>query len=135
MNKTTAAMLAAAALLAAAGCARAPAADIGVVDVQRIVAHWPKFINYQNQLNSDVTTIQQARAPDDVKRRQMEDVQRRFAVNQTELTNDVRDAATKVAGERHMRFVFTRQYVGYGGVDITTEVEKVLRVEEKTPAP
>ena len=135
MNKATMTMLAAAALLAAAGCARPPAGDIGVVDVQRIVSHWPKFINYQNQLNSDVATIQQARVSEDAKRRQMEDVQRKFTVNQTELTNDVRDATTKVAGERHLRLVFTRQYIGYGGIDITTDVEKVLRIEEKSPSP
>lgn len=135
MNKVLATVLAAAALAGTAACSRPPATDIGLVDIQRIVQHWPKFINYQNQLNADVATIQQARVSDDLKRRQMEDIQRRFAVNQTELTNDVRDAATKVAGDRHLRFVFTRQYVGFGGVDITSDVEKVLRIEEKSPSP
>jgi hypothetical protein len=32
--------------------------------------------------------------------------------------------------------VFTQQYVGYGGVDITPDVEKILNITERaTPAP
>jgi len=51
------------------------------------------------------------------------------------LTNNVRDAANQVASDKHLRFVFTRQFVGYGGVDITSDVEKILQVVEKaTPA-
>jgi Skp family chaperone for outer membrane proteins len=135
MSNRLAPAVLAAAVLATAACSRPPQSDIGLVDVQRIVANWPKFINYQNQLNADVATIQQSRAADAVKRRQLEDVQRRFVANQTELTGDVRTAATQVAGEKHLRLVFTRQFVGYGGVDITTDVEKILHIEEKTPAP
>jgi len=48
----------------------------------------------------------------------------------------VRDAAKQVVDLRHLTYVFTRQYVGYGGVDITSDVEKILKIEEKaTPAP
>jgi len=135
MNKGVIVALAAALFGAGAGCSKPPAPDIGVVDVQRIVANWPKFINYQNQLNADIATIQQSRTSEDRKRRELDDVQRKFAVNQNELTNDVRDAATKVAGDRHLRFVLTRQFVGYGGVDITADVEKVLKITEASPSP
>jgi Skp family chaperone for outer membrane proteins len=135
MSNRLAPVVLALAVLATSACSNAPTGDIGLVDVQRIVANWPKFNNYQNQLNADVATIQQSRASDAVKRRQMEDIQRRFAANQTELTGDVRSAATQVAGEKHLRLVFTRQFVGYGGVDITPDVEKILHIEEKTPAP
>ena len=46
------------------------------------------------------------------------------------------DAANKVAGDKHLTYVFTRQYVGYGGVDITPDVEKILKIEEKpSPSP
>jgi hypothetical protein len=32
--------------------------------------------------------------------------------------------------------VFTQQYVGYGGVDITSDVEKILNITERaSPAP
>jgi Skp family chaperone for outer membrane proteins len=126
----------AASLLGMAACSKPPSGDIGLVDVPRITANWPKFLNYQNQLNADVATIRGSRASDNEKSRQLQGLQARFATNQTELTNNVRDAAQQVATDKHLRFVFTRQFVGYGGVDITTDVEKILKVEEKaTPAP
>ena len=41
-----------------------------------------------------------------------------------------------MAGDKHLQLVFTRQFVGYGGVDITPDVEKILNITEKaTPAP
>jgi len=125
----------AAGALATAGCSHGPASDIGLVDVQRVVAHWPKFINYQNQLNADVAAIQQSRVAAGDKARQMADVQRRFQTNQAELTADVRAAATQVADSRHLRFVLTAESIGYGGVDITPDVEKVLKIVETSPAP
>ena len=134
MNRS-AIWLGAVAALAITGCSHGAGSDIGLVDVQRIVSHWPKFMNYQNQLNADVSAIQQSRASASDKARQMADVQRRFQTNQTELTNDVRTAATQVAGTRHLRLVFTAESIGYGGVDITPDVEKVLNIVESSPKP
>lgn len=134
MNKRFALLMAAGAF-ATAGCSHAAAGDIGLVDVQRVVAHWPKFINYQNQLNADVSAIRQSRASDADKARQMSDVQRRFQTSQSELTDDVRAAATQVAGTRHLRFVLTAESIGYGGTDITPDVEKALKIVETSPSP
>jgi Skp family chaperone for outer membrane proteins len=126
----------AASLLGMTACSKPPQSDIGLVDVPRITSNWPKFLNYQNQLNSDVAAIRGSRASDNEKNRELAQLQARFATNQTELTNNVRDAANEVASDKHLRFVFTRQFVGYGGVDITPDVEKILQVVEKaTPAP
>jgi Skp family chaperone for outer membrane proteins len=123
-------------LLGMAACSKPPESDIGLVDVPRITSNWPKFLNYQNQLNSDVTAIRNSHNSDSEKARQLQGLQARFATSQTELTNNVRDAAQQVAGDKHLRFVFTRQFVGYGGVDITPDVEKLLQITEKaTPAP
>jgi Skp family chaperone for outer membrane proteins len=126
----------AASLLGMAACSKPPQSDIGLVDVPRITSNWPKFLNYQNQLNADVTAIRNSHQSDSDKARQLQGLQARFATNQTELTNNVRDAAQQVAGDMHLRYVLTRQFVGYGGVDITTAVEKILQITEKaTPAP
>jgi Skp family chaperone for outer membrane proteins len=127
----------AASLLGMTACSKPPQqGDIGLVDVQRLSANWPKFLNYQNQLNADMNAIKASSAPDGQKQRQMQGLQYRFATNQTELTNNVHDAAQQVAADKHLRFVFTRQFVGYGGVDITPDVEKILQIVEKaTPAP
>jgi Skp family chaperone for outer membrane proteins len=123
-------------LLGMTACSKPPQSDIGLVDVQRLTSNWPMFLNYQNQLNSDVNAIQHSNRPDRDKQRALQGLQLRYQQNQTELTNDVRDAAQQVANDKHLRYVFTRQYVGYGGQDITPDVEKILKIEEKaTPAP
>lgn len=126
----------AASLLGMTACSKPPQSDIGLVDVPRLTANWPKFLNYQNQLNADVSAIKSSRVPESQKERELQSLQARFAANQTELTDNVRDAAQQVANEKHLRFVFTRQFVGYGGVDITPDVEKILQIVEKaTPSP
>ncbi len=123
-------------LVGLAACSKPPQSTIGLVDVPRITANWPKFLNYQNQLNSDVQGIQQSRASNSEKQRELAGLQARFQTNQTELTSDVRDAAQQVASDKHLTYVFTRQFVGYGGVDITPDVEKLLNITEKaTPSP
>ena len=135
MNKLVFAALAAS-LLAMTACSKPPASDIGLIDVPRLTANWPKFLNYQNQLNADMHAIQISHVSDSEKQREMTGLQMRFATNQTELTNNVHDAAAQVASDKHLRYVFTRQFVGYGGVDITPDVEKILQIVEKaTPTP
>jgi Skp family chaperone for outer membrane proteins len=136
MNKRFVLGALAALLLGATACSNHPTSDIGLVDVPRVVANWPKFQNYQNQLNADAATIQGSRVSDDEKRRQLAALNAKFQTSQGELTDDVRTAAQQVADSQHLKYVFTRQYVGYGGVDITPDVEKILKIEEKaTPAP
>ncbi len=124
----------AAALLALGACSSAPKSDIGLVDVQRIMANWPKFQNYQNQINNDAATVERSNKSGAEKARLRNALQQRFAQDQTELANDVKGAAQQVAGDKGLKMVFTRQFVGYGGVDITPEVEKILKIEEK-PSP
>ncbi len=139
MNKRVLMALLATALAASTGCAAksdAGSSQIGLVDVPRITANWPKFLNYQNQLNADAATIQQSHASTADKQRQLAGLQTRYQQGQTELTDDVRNAAQAVATDKHLRFIITQQYVGYGGVDITSDVEKILNITERaTPAP
>ena len=125
----------AASLLGVTACSRPPSSDIGLVDVPRLTANWPKFLNYQNQLNADAVAIQHSSVSDAQKQRELAELQSRYQTNQTELTNDVRVAAEQVAGGKHLRLVLTRQFVGYGGVDITPDVEKLLDITEKSPSP
>jgi Skp family chaperone for outer membrane proteins len=108
--------------------------DIGLVDVQRISANWPKFQNYQNQLANDAQTIERSNRSARDKAQARSQLQQRFAQAQSELSTDVSAAAKQVAADKHLTYVFTRQYVGYGGVDITSDVEKILKIEEK-PSP
>jgi Skp family chaperone for outer membrane proteins len=129
-------LISACTLLALGACSTAPKSDIGLIDVQRIMANWPKFQNYQNQLSVDAQTIERSKKPEREKAKLRDQLQQRYAQDQTELYNDVTGAAKQVAANRNLKLVFTRQYVGYGGVDITPDIEKILKIDDKsTPAP
>ncbi|MBC5798748.1 MAG: hypothetical protein GIX03_08205 [Candidatus Eremiobacteraeota bacterium] len=120
-------------LAAMAGCSSQPA-TVATLDVTRIQANWPKFINYSNQLASDTDAIQRSGASVRQKQQQLDALRRRYVSMQDEVTGDVRNAAAQVANDKHLRLVVTRQFVGYGGIDITPDVEKILRITEK-PSP
>ena len=115
-------------------CSKPPQSDIGLVDVPRITSNWPKFLNYQNQLNADTHSIERRRDPNSREERESAALR---PVRGTDRTHQRRArCARQVATDKHLTYVFTRQFVGYGGVDITPEVEKILQIVEKaTPSP
>lgn len=122
----------AAAVLAACG----NNSPIGTVDVQRVATNWTKYQDFQNQLAADEQQIQQSKASTAQKIRMGAALQQKYAKITDGLTQEIRDAATKVAGDRKLKLVVTREGVGYGGVDITPDVEKALNIVEKaTPTP
>jgi outer membrane protein len=124
--------VAASALLA--GCATS--SPVGLVDVNRIVANWPVYQQYQQQLLIDEQSIAQSRASQATKEQEALALQKKYAKITNELTARIRDAATKVASQKSLSLVVTKQGVGYGGVDITADVEKAMDITEKaTPSP
>jgi Skp family chaperone for outer membrane proteins len=134
--KRTIAILATAAVAALMGCNRSTTDQIGTVSVSRITANWPKFLNYQNQLSADAASIDRSNASVATKNRERSALQQRFIRFQNEVTGDVRTAAEQVASQKHLKLVVTREYVGFGGVDITPDVEKILKITElATPKP
>ena len=124
-------LLYASALAALGGCASQAQAPVATIDLVRIQANWPKFINYSNQLASDTEAINRSGASASEKQRQLGLLRQRYADMQNEVTGDVRSAAEQVATDKHYRLVVTRQFVGYGGVDITADVERILKIVEK----
>ena len=117
-----------------AGCANSR--PIGLVDVNRIVANWTVYQSFQQQLLADEQTIGQSKASARDKQRQAAALQKKYAGITDELTKRIRDAATKVAQDKNLTLVVTKEGVGYGGVDITKDVEKAMNITEKaTPAP
>ncbi len=125
--------LAGALAVAAAGCASQSTATIATIDIARIQANWPKYINYSNQLASDTDAINRARTSPQQKQHDLQLLRARYVDMQNEVTGDVRNAAAQVANDRHLKLVVTRQFVGYGGVDVTADVEKILKIVERTP--
>ncbi len=127
-------VLYAATLFALAGCASQAPPPVATIDLVRIQANWPKFINYTNQLAADTEAINRSSASLRDKQRQLGALRQRYVDMQNEVTGDVRSAAEQVANDKHFRLVVTRQFVGYGGVYITAEVEQILKITENTPS-
>jgi len=123
------------AALALAGCGGSKS-DIGLLDVSRLSSNWPKMVDATTQMNADQQAIAQSREGNDVKSHQMAALQGRYAQLQDDLVKEVQTAAAKVAQDKHLKLIVTRENVGYGGVDITTDVEKELGFTEKaSPSP
>jgi Skp family chaperone for outer membrane proteins len=116
------------------GCA-APS-PVGTVDVARIVANWPDYQTDQAQLTNDVQAIAASKQSNAEKQRAQAAIQAKYAKITDQLTQQIRDAAGKVAAEKQLKLVVTREGVGYGGTDITADVEKAMNITEKaTPTP
>jgi Skp family chaperone for outer membrane proteins len=125
-------LLAIAAMLT--GCAAR--SSIGLVDVQRIVNNWPEYQGYQNQLLSEEKTISSRRESNARKTLDATALQQKYSKVTDKLSQQIRDAAGKIAQARSLKLVLTREGIGYGGVDITADVEKALKITEKaTPTP
>jgi outer membrane protein len=116
------------------GCAGQ--SSIGLVDVQRIVSNWPEYQGYQNQLLSEERSISSRRESSKRKQRDASALQQKYSKVTDKLSQQIRDAASKIAEQRKLKLVLTREGIGYGGVDITADVEKALNITEKaTPTP
>ena len=127
-------LLAAIAAAFRAGCGTS--SPIGLVDVQRIVSNWPEYQNYQNQLYADERSIAGGRGNRAQKQRAAIAMQQKYTKITEQLTQQIRDASKKIAEQRQLKLVLTREGVGYGGVDITPDVEKSLNITEKpSPSP
>jgi Skp family chaperone for outer membrane proteins len=117
-----------------AGCAAH--GSIGLVDVQRIVSNWPEYQGYQNQLMTEERSIASRRESATHKQIDANALQRKYAKVTDQLSAQIRDAAGKIASQNQLKLVLTREGIGYGGVDITSDVEKALNITEKaTPTP
>ena len=126
------------AIVAAAGflAACAPSSNIGLLNLGRITANWPKFQSYQQSLQSDVQAIQTSRESALDKARNEQALQIKYGQTIATLTQQIKDAAQQVAQKRNLKLVVTQEGVGYGGVDITPDVEKILDITETaSPTP
>ena len=63
-------------------------------------------------------------------------MQAKYAKITDQLTQQSRDASSKISQQKRLQLIVTREGIGYGGVDITGDVEKSLTITEKaTPTP
>jgi outer membrane protein len=121
---------------AAALAACAAPSPIGLVDVNRIVANWPEYQSDQSQLVAEERSIESRRESARQKQRDAMALQRKYTQLTDQLSQQIRNAAGTIAAQRQLKLVFTREGIGYGGVDITADVEKALNITEKaSPSP
>lgn len=117
-----------------AGCAAH--GSIGLVDVQRIVNNWPEYQSYQNQMMTEERSVSSRRESATRRAQDALTLERKYAKITDQLSQQIRDAAGKIASQSQLKLVLTREGIGYGGVDITSDVEKALNITEKaTPTP
>ena len=120
------------AILSACGAS----SPIGLVDVQRIVSNWQEYQTYQSQLLTEQQAIASGKGSTADKEKAELALQQKYGKITEQLTQQIRDAANKIAQEKSLKLVVTREGIGYGGVDITPDVEKSLNITEKaSPAP
>jgi Skp family chaperone for outer membrane proteins len=115
------------------GCAK-PQSTIAFVNVAVLQSTWPKFINYQNQLQANLNAIQSSKLSQADKQRELIQLNQQSARWQIEVTNDVKAAVKQIAADKHYSLVVTRQGIAYGGDDITPDVQAALHIAPSSPA-
>ncbi|MFN2528375.1 MAG: hypothetical protein ABR584_06615 [Candidatus Baltobacteraceae bacterium] len=117
------------------GCAsQTTKAPVGIVDTARMLQYWPQFQNDNNQFSVDMAAIDSSKTPESQKSKERIQLQIKYARVQKDLTDQVRVATAQVAHDKNLQLVVTREFVGYGGTDITPDVEKVLKITEASPS-
>ena len=122
------------ALLAACGHQGSAPAPIGLVNTQRLLQFWPAYLNDNNQFSIDISAVDRSHASDAQKTAQRLKLQAKYATVQKDLTDQVRSAAQQVARDKDLKLIITHEAVGYGGTDITADVERVLKITEASPS-
>jgi Skp family chaperone for outer membrane proteins len=126
-------IIAAIAAIILSGCGQS--SPVGLLNVQRLTANWPQYENVQNQLVADERAIETGRLSPQQKQAQAARLQAKYAGLLNQLVSQVKDAAAKVAQQKNLKLVVTREVVGYGGTDITGDVEKQMGITESSAAP
>lgn len=125
----------AAALAALTLTACGQSSPVGILDVQRLTANWPQYSNTQNQLLADERAIEVGKGSAKQKQQQAAQLQAKYSALSNQLVNQIKDAAAKVAQQKNLKIVVTREYLLYGGTDITPDVEKQMGITESSPSP
>lgn len=127
-------IIAALAAFVLAGCGQS--SPVGLIDVQRLTANWPQYNNVQNQLLADERAIETGSGSAQQKQKQAAQLQAKYSALSNQLVQQIKDAAAKVAQRKNLKLVVTREFIGYGGTDITPDVEKEMGITETaSPSP
>jgi Skp family chaperone for outer membrane proteins len=85
---------------------------------------------------ADERAVETGKGSRQQKQRQVMQMQAKYAAISQQLVSQIKSAAAKVAQQKNLKLVVTREFVGYGGVDITPDVEKAMGITESaSPSP
>lgn len=112
-----------------------PSSPVGLLDVQRLTANWPEYTNAQNQLLADQRAIATGSGSTAQKQKEASQLQAKYAALSDKLVSQIKDAAAKVAQQKNLKLIVTREFIGYGGTDITPDVEKLMGITESSASP
>jgi hypothetical protein len=119
------------------GCGQHSDATIGKVDVEHLMTIWPEGKKQSDDLAAAQSALATSAQYLDPQARQ--DAQARAALQaaqvQATLAEHIRQASTMVALHDHLKLVVTRDFVGWGGRDITDEVLSELVHSDKPTQP
>ncbi len=136
MMKKTIALLVLALILATGAAAAAPS-DVGILNVERVMAESPKVKTLQEQLNAKASEL--ARQLDAEKtglsQAQFEERQKAaynqfLQVKQTlevQIDASIKQAVEQVAKEKKLLLILYKNSVAFGGVDITADVIAAMK--------
>ncbi len=132
IRNTLIAALAAASLAACGG----NSSPVGLIDVQRVTANWPQYNNANNQMLADERAIETGSGSSADKQRRVAQMNAKYQAISSQLVTQIKTAAAKVAQQKNLKLVVTHEFIGYGGVDITPDVEKAMGITESaSPSP
>ena len=121
---------------AALGACSGNSSPVGLIDVQRVTANWPQYTNANNQMLADERAIETGPGSNAEKQRRAAQMNAKYQQVSLQLVTQIKNAASKVAQQKNLKLVVTREFVGYGGVDITPDVEKAMNITESaSPSP
>lgn len=109
---------------------------VGLIDVQRVTANWPQYTNANNQMLADERAIETGGGSQAQKDREVSAMTQKYQAISLKLVAQIKNAAAKIAQQKNLKLIVTREVVGFGGVDITPDVEKAMGITESaSPSP
>jgi outer membrane protein len=116
----------------AAGTAAAAPNDVGIIDVERIMAESPKVKTLQAQLNEKARELTQqleaekpSLTPEQFTEKQQSVYNKFLEIKkglEAQVDASIKQAIAQVAKEKKLNLVLYKNSVAYGGIDITADI-------------
>jgi len=110
---------------------------VGTIDVEKVMEKWAKFKNYSAQIEQErmAYAVLLDKASSNLNEAERNDIEYKISkilehsnlILMEVLTNDMEEAARKIAIEKGYGVVFIKQRTVFGGTDLTEDIVKLLK--------